>query len=138
MARTGELRTACLALAFAVALTRAAGRPGALAPDTPSERPPADSSLRTFTIEKPVQPPEPSRFADLAMSAYRLPSQNEAIRATVGLGYVQGADWGTEIIAGGGIAGTQVQLNTLITKGREGSVFDQGTLRLRSGHTVAG
>src|SRR6186997_2648464 len=124
MARTGELRTACLALAFAVALTRsAAAGQVPLAPDTPSERPPADSSLRTFTIEKPVQPPEPSRFANLATSAYRLPSQNEAIRATIGLGYVQGADWGTEIIAGGGIAGTQVQLNTLITKGREGFVF---------------
>ena len=129
MARTGELRTACLALAFASALTRAAAAGQVpLAPDTPSERPPADSSLRTFTIEKPAQPSEPSRFANLATSAYRLPSQNEAIRATIGLGYVQGADWGTEIIAGGGIAGTQVQLNTLITKGREGFVFDQGTL----------
>ncbi len=129
MARTGDLRTACLALAFAVALTGAASADQVpLAPDTPAERPPTDNTLRTFTIDKPVQPAEATRFSNLSAASYRLPSARETVRATVGLGYVQGADWGTEVIAGGGIAGTQVQLNSLITKGREGFVFDQGTL----------
>ena len=132
MARSGDLRTVCLALAFAGTLTPSASAqvPVALAPASPAERPPGDSTLRTFIIDKPVQSPEASRLANLAASAYRLPAANDTVRATVGLGYVQGADWGTEIIAGGGVAGTQVQLNTLITSGREGFVLDQGSISI--------
>jgi protocatechuate 3,4-dioxygenase beta subunit len=132
MPGSGDLRTVWLALAFAGALTRAAFAqvPVALAPTAPAERPPTDSTLRTFIIDKPVQAPEANRLANMTASAYRLPAANETVRATVGLGYVQGADWGTEIIAGGGVAGTQVQLNTLITSGREGFVLDQGALSI--------
>ena len=48
----------------------------------------------------------------------------------IGVGYVQGADWGSEILASGSFAGTQVQLNALITSGREGLLFDSGSLSI--------
>src|SRR5215212_9563370 len=100
MARSGELRIMWLAIAFAAALTRTASAGQVpLAPDTPSDRPVIDNTLRTFIIDKPTQMPEATRLTKLATAAYRLPPAKETVRARVGLGYVQGADWGTEIMA---------------------------------------
>lgn len=48
----------------------------------------------------------------------------------IGLGYVQGADWGAEILATGSFAGTLVQLNSLLTRGRDGLLFDHGSLSI--------
>lgn len=45
----------------------------------------------------------------------------------IGVGYVQGADWGSEIVAGGSAAGRQVQMSSLITRGREGLLVDSGS-----------
>src|SRR5829696_2856816 len=131
MARSGELPTICLAVAFALTLSRTASAGQVpLALDTPADRPAADSTLRTFIIDKPIESPQAARLASHPTTAYRLPPGRDTVRATLGAGYVQGADWGTEIMAGGGVAGTQVQLNALVTRGREGLVLDQGAISI--------
>jgi hypothetical protein len=78
-------------------------------------------------IEKPVETVNRTITTPLR-SQRRLPPRHESLRTTVGVGYVQGADWGTELMASGSAGGRQVQLQTLITGGREGMLFDSGAL----------
>jgi hypothetical protein len=131
MARSGEVRTVALAVVFAAVLTRSAlADQVPLALDTPAVRAAADNTLRTFIINKPIPTSDPVPITALTVGGYRLPPARETVRATVGLGYVQGADWGSEIVAGGGLAGTQVQLNALITGGRGGLLLDQGSVSI--------
>src|SRR5215210_3989067 len=128
MTRSANLWVLSMALAFVCAFTRTASAAQVpLAPETPELRPLTDAGLRTFIIAKPVEPGE-KRQRPRLLESYRSPRTHDALRATIGIGYVQGADWGTEINAGGGFAGTQVQLNSLFTRGRDGFVVDQGAL----------
>lgn len=84
--------------------------------------------LRTFTLEKPVDLLARNPARDVVVSPPKAPNATESLRTMVGVGYVQGADWGTELLASGAVAGAQVQLNTLVTSGREGLVFDHGSV----------
>src|SRR6185503_17637559 len=86
--------------------------------------------LRTFTIEKPPapDPDEAHRQSDLSAAAPRLPQSTDSLLSTVGLGYVQGADWGLTLHSAGGVAGLQVQLESLVTHGFRGAKFDRGSL----------
>jgi hypothetical protein len=84
--------------------------------------------LRTFLVEKPVVPVERGRAGDTRAAPVRVPKSHDVLRTTIGLGYVQGADWGTEILADGGVGGAQVQFHTLLTKGRDGLLFEQGAV----------
>jgi hypothetical protein len=89
--------------------------------------------LRTFVVQK--APAERSVDADQRAStdstpAPNQPRSNDVLRTTIGLGYVQGADWGAEMLATGAAAGIQVQLDSLVTKGVHGLLFDHGSLVL--------
>ncbi len=101
---------------------------------TPAEAPASGSRetanvLRTFTLEKPpaliASEREIKQPQDVPLN---LPRAHDALRTTFGLGYVQGADWGSEILATGGVKGIQVQSNTLLTRGATGYRFDNGSL----------
>ena len=84
--------------------------------------------LQTFALAKPSAPaPAPPR-RDATVLPSRVPRPTELLRTSLGVGYVQGADWGSELFATGGVSGTQVQLNALVTRGREGLRFDNGSL----------
>lgn len=129
MARSADLRAAILAVACACVLSRtASAQQVPLSPETLPEPAPTDAPLRTFIIAKPIETADKRKLPASLLDRYRLPAAHDALRATIGVGYVQGADWGTEINAGGGFAGTQVQLNSLFTGGREGFVVDQGAI----------
>jgi hypothetical protein len=62
-------------------------------------------------------------------AAVLLPPQHDAIRTTIGFGYVQGADSAIEISALGSSAGVRTDLNALLTMGPLG-------LTLYSGHVM--
>lgn len=93
-----------------------------------SAPPPADSALRTFQLPKPVSTATSSSGMQPARSPVRTPAPHETLRTLVGVGYVQGADVGVELLSDGSFAGAQVRLNTLVTGGREGLLFDHGSL----------
>lgn len=84
--------------------------------------------LHTFQIPKPAGTAAENREPALASIPLRPPVSRSSLRTMFGVGYVQGADWGSEILAGGSVAGAQVQFNTLLTRGREGLLFDQASL----------
>jgi hypothetical protein len=129
MPRAADPRPVVIALAFACALSRSVSAAQVpLSPETLPEPASTDSTLRTFIIKKPIEPVQKPAPSTASFDRYRMPRGHDALRATIGIGYVQGADWGTEINAAGGFAGTQVQLNSLFTSGREGFVVDQGSL----------
>ncbi|CAN5673629.1 hypothetical protein BH18ACI5_BH18ACI5_29870 [soil metagenome] len=116
-------------VAFTCALVpTTSARQGPVPAVTPEERQLTDGALRTFKIDKPATPTVPASRRLTHPTSFRVPAAHDALRATVGIGYVQGADWGTEIMSGGNVAGRQVQLNALVTKGREGVILDQGAI----------
>lgn len=102
----------------------------AAAQNPPAASAPPNGALQTFELAKPPALASTAPERPLAAAPARGPNASESLRTMIGLGYVQGADWGSEILAGGSIAGAQVHLNTLITSGRDGLVFDQGTLSI--------
>lgn len=87
-------------------------------------------TLRTFELAKPAGVALDDRRIAPAAAPPRPPRATESLRTMIGVGYVQGADWGTEILAGGSVAGAQVQFNTLLTSGRQGLLFDHGSLSI--------
>ncbi len=95
----------------------------------------AQASLRTFVIEKPAADPVAVDPAAAPIDASLLPPAFDRLQTTVGLGYVQGADWGAQFIAGGGYRGWQVSLDSLLTHGREGTRLDRGTLTVADPET---
>jgi hypothetical protein len=101
--------------------------------------PTAVTGLRLFTLDKPTAEREAQADRDTHVAGgpqpVNLPKSTEVLRATVGLGYLQGADWGTEVLADGAVGGVQVQLNSLFTRGGRGTLFDQGTLLLSNPET---
>lgn len=100
-----------------------------LAAQTPSMSSDAPGDLRTFTLPKPALP-QHQRIETPAVPPVELPAPNERLRTMFGFGYVQGADWGSEIFATGTVRGLQVQLNSLVTRGRDGFIFDRGSFSL--------
>jgi hypothetical protein len=86
--------------------------------------------LRTFTLPRPVQMAPAEQAAERPLPPVNTPNPRESLRTMIGLGYVQGADWGSEVLASGSLRGAQVDLHTLITSGREGLRFDSGALSL--------
>jgi hypothetical protein len=87
----------------------------------------APGGLRTFVVEKSpaeralaVGPP----VSAVALGSVKPPPASSVLRTTIGLGYVQGADWGAEAIATGTAGGTQVQFDSLFTKGARGLALD--------------
>ena len=90
--------------------------------------PPQD--LRTFTVPKPPEVIAQERRSEPTRDPAQLPSATERLQFTVGMGYVQAADWGSEIGAGGAVKGIQVQAAALLTRGPNGMVFDNGAISL--------
>jgi len=89
------------------------------------------TGLHTFTLDKPLTLLEAERKSETSHRVpFRLPRAHDSVRTTVGLGYVQRADWGSEILATGDFKGIQVQSNALITKGSTGFLLDSGSLLL--------
>jgi protocatechuate 3,4-dioxygenase beta subunit len=118
----------------------------ALAAGHATPPPPAEQGLQTFTLRKsesdlkPASPPGD----DVAAMQDRLaaPPSRDRLRTTVGVGYVQGADYGSELLAEGMYGGWHVNLESLFTEGSRGTMFDHGTLQvadpLRGTHIEAG
>ena len=123
MCRSGKWRIAC-------GLTCAFG----LLPSTAhaaQQESPAD--LRTFILEKPpADLPQASAAAapDASDAALNRRPLRDSLRTMFGLGYVQGADWGSDIVATGAVSGVEVQLDSLLTRGARGFLFDHGSLKL--------
>lgn len=116
---------------FALAVALTLGPAGVAA----QEAPPSGTSqpagtLRTFELAKPPVPEIPALSLRAPTAAPRAPASSENLRTMIGVGYVQGADWGSEILASGSFAGTQVQFNSLLTSGRDGLLFDHGSLSI--------
>jgi hypothetical protein len=86
--------------------------------------------MRTFELDKPADLLARDLTRQMAVAPPEAPTPTQSLRTMIGVGYVQGADWGTEVLAGGEVAGTQVQLNTLLTKGRDGLLFDHGSISI--------
>lgn len=116
----------CLRLAAALLCTLPGVANAQNTPAGPAAPEGSHGPLQTFALAKPAAatPAQPLREATVLPS--RVPRPTELLRASFGLGYVQGADWGSELFATGGVSGTQVQLNALVTRGREGLRFDNG------------
>lgn len=85
-------------------------------------------TLQTFDLVKPPDAKPPTGGRSTLAAPPKSPAQSESLRTMIGLGYVQGADWGAEFLAGGSFAGAQVQLNSLVTRGSEGLLFDHGSV----------
>src|SRR6188508_3123642 len=77
------------------------------------------SPMRTFLVDKmPEANPDRTRVTRGPASATpSIPDGRGTLRASVGVGYVQGADWGVEAVASGSVAGLDVQLDSLVTYG---------------------
>jgi hypothetical protein len=99
------------------------------APHQASSKP----GLRTFVVEKSADERAKEDEAEtraLVDVAPALPQAHDAIHATLGVGYVQGADWGSQFAAAGAFAGVQMQLDALVTRGSQGLLFNAGTMVL--------
>ena len=116
------------ALAVTFAATAAAQGPPSMPVSGAEGQAPA--GLRLFEIPKPPAAESGEAAPSLPIAPARGPLSNESLQMTAGLGYVQGADWGIEALAGGSFSGVQVQLNSLVTSGREGLLMDYGSLSL--------
>jgi hypothetical protein len=90
--------------------------------------PGTEAQLRTFELPKPPDPAASRALTPAAGTPRRLPNAHDSLRTAVGLGYVEGADWGGELLATGAFAGAQVQADALITNGSQGLAFDHGSL----------
>lgn len=89
----------------------------------------SDDGLRTFTIEKPASEVRKDAISDTTFrSPIVSPRDHDALRTTIGVGYVEGADWGTELMADGGFGGLQVEFGALLTQGSAGTRLDRGSL----------
>jgi hypothetical protein len=125
--RSAERNAFCVGIA--ISLVTAA--PAAQAPAVPRvSQPTAAGVLRTFELAKPTDLLAREAPLPTAGTPSTPPAPTEKLQTMIGLGYVQGADWGSEILAGGTVAGAQVQFNSLITSGREGLAVDHGSLSL--------
>ncbi len=86
--------------------------------------------LRTFAVEK--TPAERAARVDgsgrQALPDAVLPAGRDRFRSTVGLGYVQGADWGLDLQSAGTLAGFEVRADALLTNGLAGFTVERGSV----------
>jgi hypothetical protein len=76
---------------------------------------------RTFTVARPkVQMPENQRVSRRKAATSRPPLGRDQLDIGLGLGYVQGADWGTALTASGKVWGGDAGLWALFTYGDRG------------------
>ncbi len=126
-APTATVADASIATAIGRALATAES------PDEPTS--PADPGvLRQFTLPKP-------KSVDAAAAVTRAPivkptlPPSDRLQGSIGIGYVQNADWATELRASGSFAGFHVDLHSLTTTGPAHTIFDQGMLSVTSPST---
>lgn len=97
---------------------------------------PSEVALRTFVVDKPptIEPPDPLELIRAARTtSATLPQASSRLHTTVGVGYVERAGWGAELLASGSIGGLELQADSLFTFGIQGAVFDHGTVTMRRG-----
>ncbi|HYO15013.1 MAG TPA: hypothetical protein VE685_17605 [Thermoanaerobaculia bacterium] len=89
-----------------------------------------NSGWESFTLAKPPILPE-DRPGTSGAGAFRplLPPGHETLRLGVGIGYVQGRDWGSELTATGSVRGIETGISGLLTSGPRG-------FELASGHAL--
>jgi len=89
----------------------------------------ASAPLTTFTLEKPadVRAAERAAAAPAPPAPTVLPRDRDVLKATLGLGYLQDADWGSEVRAYGDVRGHQVAFDGLFTDGPHSLQFDHGS-----------
>lgn len=86
-----------------------------------------EAPLHVFEVPKPVvaAPTAPHRAGAGAPPV--LPKAHDSLTLRLGAGYVQGADWGTDVSASGAFAGAQLQFSTLLTGARGRASVEQGS-----------
>ena len=98
------------------------------------EAPPsAPEGWEGFTLEKPATEqlrPGPTIGSGSRQSDLSLPPNHDRLRLGFGFGYVQGADWGTEVTVSGRIRGVETSFGTLVTFGQKGLKPYSGHLSL--------
>lgn len=83
---------------------------------------------QTFTIAKPRSTkPVQNMFSPTAISP-NLPATHDRLNIGLGLGYVQGADFGLELTGSGRVAGGDLSLSMLTTNGEVGTKVQNGHL----------
>jgi hypothetical protein len=87
--------------------------------------------LRQFTLPKPKSVDASAAIAPAPRAQTTLPPPDR-LQGSIGVGYVQNADWATELRASGSFAGFHVDLHSMTTTGPAHTVFDQGTLSVTS------
>ncbi|HVW05285.1 MAG TPA: carboxypeptidase regulatory-like domain-containing protein [Vicinamibacterales bacterium] len=97
--------------------------------DEPASSDPA--ALRQFTLPKPKSIDATAAAAPAPQVRTTLPPPDR-LQGSIGVGYVQNADWATELRASGSFAGFHVDLHSLITTGPAHTIFDQGTMSVTS------
>ena len=103
-------------------------------PSIPSDATTA-GALRTFVVQKDPaarQQEVDDRVFAASAAAPVPPAARSLLRTTLGVGYVQHADWGSEALAAGAVAGLDVQLDSLVSYGGLGARLDHGTLSIGS------
>jgi hypothetical protein len=139
MASYRAVMPACtLAPQTAAATIATASLPGAAARTTPSADPPDEPAspadpnvLRQFTRPKPKSVDAAPIVAPASQTRTMLPPPDR-LEGAIGIGYVQNADWATELRASGSFAGFHLDLHSLTTTGPASTIFDQGTLSVTS------
>lgn len=116
--------------AFVLVTATAAAAQGPAIPGGSAPGGTVADGLRTFELPKPATVPGGDVARELPAGPTLAPQASQSLSAMIGVGYVEGADWGAEMLAGGSFAGAQVQFNTLLTSGREGLRFDNGSLSI--------
>lgn len=108
-------------------LTCCARPAGAVAVD------PLDETFRSFVVEKQAQSRNdlPAAAPQSALSLLIAPDARDVLRSTVGLGYVEGADWASELRADGMAFGWETQVDALVTYGALGARLDYGAVSFR-------
>ena len=94
----------------------------------------APSALRTFVVPKSAEatPADPEDLIrSLRGAAAAPPPAKGRLRTVLGVGYVQGADWGAEAIVSGTLGRLSIQSESLFTYGPQGLLFDHGTVWLQ-------
>lgn len=75
-------------------------------------------------------PPDAAAAARARPGAIALPPSSGTLRLSAALGWVQGADWGSELAARGSVAGVSTTFDAFLTRGEAGLRFESGRLSL--------
>ncbi|MDO8682554.1 MAG: stalk domain-containing protein [Armatimonadota bacterium] len=100
-----------------------------------NEPPALADGWQTLTIKKSPQEISAETTVHTGPGASRdikqyLPPNHDSLRFSLGLGYVQGADWATELTASGGLRGVHLDFGTFLTMGQRGLRPSSGRLSL--------